>query len=189
METSASFEARSAPLPYPTILGEQMETSASFEARSAPLPYPTILVKRYTRQNGLAHVISRHFPGRQLLPDPQRRERVNSSQSCWLATLTALLVMQTSQDWLKLAERAIEELTDRIYCRAAGPVNSSRVDWIAVYGKLPGINPRILLTNQNISLIVYCIDRPRFAWFVDCPNAELVTVTLGSVGRKLLLTL
>jgi hypothetical protein len=38
--------------------------------------------------------------------------------------------MQTSQDWLKLAERKIEELTDRIYCRAAGPVNSSRVDWI-----------------------------------------------------------
>jgi hypothetical protein len=41
METAASFEARKAPSPYPTILGEAMETSASFEARSAPLPYPT----------------------------------------------------------------------------------------------------------------------------------------------------
>jgi hypothetical protein len=37
METSASFEARSAPSPYPTTV----ETSASFEARYAPLSYPT----------------------------------------------------------------------------------------------------------------------------------------------------
>ena len=39
---SGIIEARQAPLPYPTILGEAMETSASFEARSAPLPYPTV---------------------------------------------------------------------------------------------------------------------------------------------------
>src|SRR6516164_8045834 len=38
METAAT---RQAPWSYPTILGEAMETSASFEARSAPLPYPT----------------------------------------------------------------------------------------------------------------------------------------------------
>ena len=37
METSASFEARSAPPPYPATV----ETSASFEARYAPLSYPT----------------------------------------------------------------------------------------------------------------------------------------------------
>ena len=68
METSASFEARSAPSSYPTaagngghsqgdpnsadrlfpysagILGGTMETSASFEARYAPSSYPTIIV-------------------------------------------------------------------------------------------------------------------------------------------------
>jgi len=38
METAAT---RQAPWSYPTILGEAMETSASSEARSAPLPYPT----------------------------------------------------------------------------------------------------------------------------------------------------
>jgi hypothetical protein len=29
------------------ILGEAMETSASFEARSAPLPYPTAIERPY----------------------------------------------------------------------------------------------------------------------------------------------
>ena len=38
METAAT---RQAPWSYPTILGEAMETSASSEARSALLPYPT----------------------------------------------------------------------------------------------------------------------------------------------------
>src|SRR6516162_7891421 len=38
MENAAT---RQAPWSYPTILGEAMETSASSEARSAPLPYPT----------------------------------------------------------------------------------------------------------------------------------------------------
>ena len=33
METSASFEAWSAPSPYPAMIGEVVETSASFEAR------------------------------------------------------------------------------------------------------------------------------------------------------------
>jgi hypothetical protein len=32
------------------ILGEAMETSASFEARSAPLPYPTAQINRPTRR-------------------------------------------------------------------------------------------------------------------------------------------
>jgi len=41
METAALSADRKAPSSYPTILGEAMETSASFEARSAPLPYPT----------------------------------------------------------------------------------------------------------------------------------------------------
>jgi hypothetical protein len=41
METSASFEAWSAPSPYPAILGRAMETSASCEARYAPWLYPT----------------------------------------------------------------------------------------------------------------------------------------------------
>ena len=40
METSASFEAWSAPSPYPAILGRAMDTSASCEARYAPLLYP-----------------------------------------------------------------------------------------------------------------------------------------------------
>ena len=31
-------------------LGEAMETSASFEARSAPLPYPTVEINRLTRR-------------------------------------------------------------------------------------------------------------------------------------------
>src|SRR6516164_2215744 len=43
METAAT---RQAPWSYPTILGEAMETSASFEARSAPLPYPTVEINR-----------------------------------------------------------------------------------------------------------------------------------------------
>jgi len=47
METAAT---RQAPWSYPTILGEAMETSASSEARSAPLPYPTVGINRPTRR-------------------------------------------------------------------------------------------------------------------------------------------
>jgi len=50
METAAT---RQAPWSYPTILGEAMETSASFEARSAPLPYPTVNQRTYGSVRGV----------------------------------------------------------------------------------------------------------------------------------------
>ena len=66
---------------------------------------------------------------------------VMHSPLCWQPP-TALLVMQTSISpvpCLLAGQQSDRSLHDSLVQmgRAAGPVNSSRVDWIAVYDKLP----------------------------------------------------